>query len=112
MPPLSRVIIVLLVSLVFVGCVRKPWSPKNYQTNESLYVASKQRLDRGKLDDAIAGFEQLTLDLPARDTLLSRAPAIAMRFATTTDRRCCCARPWSKASPMPMHTICSASAWP
>jgi len=73
MPPLSRVFIVLLASLVFVGCVRKPWSPKNYQTNESLYVASKQRLDRGKLDDAIAGFEQLTLDLPARDTLLSRA---------------------------------------
>ena len=73
MPPVSRVSIVLLVSLAFVGCVRKPWSPKNYQTNESLYVASKQRLDRGKIDDAIAGFEQLTLDLPARDTLLSRA---------------------------------------
>ena len=74
MPPVSsKVIFVLVASLGFAGCVRKPWSPKNYQTNESLYVASKQRLDRGKLDDAIAGFEQLTLDLPARDTLLSRA---------------------------------------
>jgi outer membrane assembly lipoprotein YfiO len=73
MPPLSKVIFAFVLSLVFVGCVRKPWSPKNYQTNESLYVAAKQRLDRGKLDDAIAGFEQLTLDLPARDTLLSRA---------------------------------------
>ena len=73
MSPLSRFLFVFVLSLVFVGCVRKPWSPKNYTSNESLYVASKQRYDRGKLDDAIAGFEQLTLDLPARDTLLSRA---------------------------------------
>ena len=73
MPPVSRVSYFLLASLVFVGCTRKPWSPKNFQTNETLYVASKERLDHGKLDDAIAGFEQLTLDLPARDTLLSRA---------------------------------------
>jgi outer membrane protein assembly factor BamD len=73
MPSVSRASFVLLASLAFTGCVKKPWSAKNFKTNETLYVASKQRLDRGKLDDAIAGFEQLTLDLPARDTLLSRS---------------------------------------
>lgn len=63
----------LVVALFVTGCQKKPWSPKNYSSSESLYVAAKARLDRGRLDDAIAGFEQLTLDLPARDTLLSRS---------------------------------------
>ena len=74
MPPVTRRFpLLVLVLLPAVACTAKPWSPKTYTSNEELYKASLQRYQRGKLDDAIAGFEQLTLDLPARDTLLSRA---------------------------------------
>ena len=73
MPPVTRHSVLLFAVLAAAGCTSKPWSPKNYTSNEELYKASLQRLQRGKIDDAIAGFDQLTLDLPARDTLLSRA---------------------------------------
>lgn len=73
MRPVSRKILLLLALASAGACTSKAWSPKTYSSNEALYTASKQRLDRGKLDDAIAGFEKLTLDLPARDTLLSRS---------------------------------------
>ena len=73
MPPVSRNVVLLLAALSAAACTSKAWSPKTYTSNEALYTASKQRLDHGKLDDAIAGFEKLTLDLPARDTLLSRS---------------------------------------
>ena len=54
------------------ACSSKPFNPKKFTSNEELYKASLEKYRKGKLDDAIAGFEQLTLDLPARDTLLSR----------------------------------------
>lgn len=75
MPPVyrARIALSLAVAIVAIGCQKKPWSPKNYTSSEALFVAAKERLDRGRLDEAIAGFEQLTLDLPARDTLLSRS---------------------------------------
>ena len=73
MPPVIRNVLLLLAVLAAAACTSKAWSPKTYSSNEALYTASKQRLDRGKVDDAIAGFEKLTLDLPARDTLLSRS---------------------------------------
>lgn len=73
MPPVIRKVVLLLAVVTASACTSKAWSPKQYTTNEALYTASKQRYDHGKLDDAIAGFEKLTLDLPARDTLLSRS---------------------------------------
>ena len=73
MPPVIRKVVLLLAALTASACTSHAWSPKNYTTNEALYTASKQRFDHGKLDDAIAGFEKLTLDLPARDTLLPRS---------------------------------------
>jgi len=73
MPPVTRKVVLLLAVITASACTSKAWSPKQYTSNEALYTASKQRFDHGKLDDAIAGFEKLTLDLPARDTLLSRS---------------------------------------
>jgi len=73
MPPVTRKVVFLLAVLTVSACTSRAWSPKQYTSNEALYTASKQRLDHGKVDDAIAGFEKLTLDLPARDTLLSRS---------------------------------------
>ena len=73
MPPVTRTVVLLLAAVTAAACTSKAWSPKQFTSNEALYTASKQRFDHGKIDDAIAGFEKLTLDLPARDTLLSRS---------------------------------------
>lgn len=44
-----------------------------YSTSESLYRAAMEQFRRKKWDNAIQAFEKLTLDLPARDTLLPMA---------------------------------------
>jgi outer membrane assembly lipoprotein YfiO len=46
---------------------------KSYKTNEQLFRAGLREFDRHKWDNAIAAFEKLTLDLPARDSLLPRS---------------------------------------
>lgn len=46
---------------------------KKYNTNEKLYRAGLREFNRRKWDNAIAAFEKLTLDLPARDSLLPRS---------------------------------------
>ena len=46
---------------------------KNFHTNGDLYRASKAEYGRKRWDNAITGFERLTLDLSSRDTLLPRA---------------------------------------
>lgn len=73
MPPVSRNLLLVLAVLAAAACTSKPWNPKKFTSNEELYKESLRRFQRGKIDDAIAGFEQLTLELPARDTLLSRS---------------------------------------
>jgi outer membrane assembly lipoprotein YfiO len=42
-------------------------------TNEELYSRSLKAYTKHNWDDAVAGFEKLTLELPAHDTLLSRS---------------------------------------
>jgi outer membrane assembly lipoprotein YfiO len=42
-------------------------------TNEELYARSYKAFTKHNWDDAVAGFEKLTLELPAHDTLLSRS---------------------------------------
>ena len=63
--------------LVVVGCLLalgcRGFRPADYPNPIDLYRVSLQRLEAGKADDAILGFEKLTLELPARDTLLPRA---------------------------------------
>jgi outer membrane assembly lipoprotein YfiO len=44
-----------------------------YPTSESLFAAAVQQYQARKWDNAVAAFEKLTLDLPARDTLLPLA---------------------------------------
>lgn len=57
--------------LLALGCNR--WRPENYPNPVDLYTESLRRLDAGNEQDAILGLEKLTLELPARDTLLPRA---------------------------------------
>jgi outer membrane protein assembly factor BamD len=64
--------LVLLCALA--ACARfQGFQPAKFPSNEALYRASLERFQKGKWADAIAGFEKLTLELPARDTLLPRA---------------------------------------
>lgn len=44
-----------------------------YQTNDALYAAGVEQFRARHWDNAVAVFERLTLQLPARDTLLPRA---------------------------------------
>lgn len=65
-----RLLVLLLVAL---AACRPAFKPRNFPTSESLYKASLDRLQKKKWSDAVTGFEKLTLDLPARDTLLPTA---------------------------------------
>jgi outer membrane protein assembly factor BamD len=58
--------------LVLAGC-RPEFQLKKFTTNEALYQASFRQFQRGKWDDATAGFEKLTLELAPRDTLAARS---------------------------------------
>jgi outer membrane assembly lipoprotein YfiO len=64
-----------LVAALLVGAAacRPDFQLKKFTTNEALYVASLREFQRGKMDNAISGFEKLTTELPARDTLLPRS---------------------------------------
>ncbi len=54
------------------GCFRS-FNVRQFSTSVSLYEAGMAKYREGKWDDAAQAFERLTLDLPARDTLLPRA---------------------------------------
>jgi outer membrane assembly lipoprotein YfiO len=55
--------------VAFAGCMRT-FNLREYPNNEALYVAGLQQLQLRKWDFAVQVFEKLTLELPARDTLL------------------------------------------
>jgi outer membrane protein assembly factor BamD len=51
------------------GCM-KAFNLRQFPNNEALYSAGVQQFDQKKWDNAVQIFEKLTLELPARDTLL------------------------------------------
>jgi outer membrane assembly lipoprotein YfiO len=59
-----------ILSMLAVAACRPEFNLKNFTTNEVLYSASYSEYQRHHWDNAIAGFEKLTTDLPARDSLL------------------------------------------
>ena len=60
-------------SLVAVAACRPEFKLKNLTTNDALYKASLEEYRRHHWDNAIVGFEKLSTDLPARDSLLPRS---------------------------------------
>lgn len=64
---------VLAIFLLASGC-RPDWSRQlqRMETLEDVYRATLRQYERGKWENAIAGFERLSTQLPARDTLLPR----------------------------------------
>ena len=64
---------VAIVGLLGLTACHPEFQLKKFTTNEALYQASFRAFQRGKWDDAVAGFEKLTLDLAPRDTLAARS---------------------------------------
>lgn len=61
----------IAATLVVTACAAG-FDAAKYTNPVDLYRASSQRLQRRKWDDALAGFDRLATQLPARDTLLPR----------------------------------------
>ena len=59
--------------MLAVAACRPEFNLKNFTSNEALYSASYSEFQRKHWDNAVAGFEKLTTDLPARDSLLPRS---------------------------------------
>ena len=57
---------------VFCACSQS-FKLSRFRTNDTLYAAAMREYNARHWDNAIQAFERLTLDLPARDTLLPRA---------------------------------------
>lgn len=73
-PPARRV--AALVAALLLGATMacaSSFQLTRYPTNEALYSASLGAFQDGKWDNAVTGFERLTLQLPPRDTLLPRS---------------------------------------
>lgn len=65
--------IALLLGLVVAASCAQAFKVSQYPTQESLFSAGLQQLRSRKWDNAVMVFEKLTLELPARDTLLPLA---------------------------------------
>jgi outer membrane protein assembly factor BamD len=69
--------------IALTGCYRT-FNLRQYPNNEALYAAGVQQLQQKKWDNAVQIFEKLTLELPARDTLL---PASHFHLAEAYSQR-------------------------
>jgi outer membrane protein assembly factor BamD len=58
-----------LLLVAAAGCLR-PYNLSRYQTQPALFTAGVEQLRERKWGNAVQVFEKLTLELPARDTLL------------------------------------------
>lgn len=60
-------------TVIFAAGCRPGFQLKRFPTNDGLYKASLREYQNHKWENAVAGFEKLTIELPARDTLLARS---------------------------------------
>ncbi len=70
MPLLTRRLAAALVVLVAAAACRPTFVVTKFPTNEALYKASLTEFRNGHWDNAVSGFDKLTLDLGVRDSLL------------------------------------------
>lgn len=64
---------ILVLSTFAVAACSRGFKLGRYSTNESLFAAALDQFNKKKWDNAVTGFEKLTFDLPARDSLLPLA---------------------------------------
>jgi len=62
-----------IVALLALGACSPAFKLSKFTTNDALYAAAMREFNARHWDNAIQAFERLTLDLPARDTLLPRS---------------------------------------
>src|SRR5262245_2901728 len=62
----------ILIAIALSTCARG-FKLSNYPTSDLLYQAAMREYNAHKWENAVNAFEKLTLDLPARDTLLPLA---------------------------------------
>ncbi len=60
------------LALTAAAC-RPPFNPASFPSNEALYKAAMAEFQKHHWDNAVAAFEKLTTELPARDSLLPRS---------------------------------------
>lgn len=60
----------LVAIVVMLAACRPDFELKRFTQDTALFQASLRELQRRKWDNAVAGFERLTIELPARDTLM------------------------------------------
>ena len=60
------------MALLPAAC-RSAFLPQKFSSNEALYVASQREYSAKRYENAVSGFERLTIELPARDTLFPRS---------------------------------------
>lgn len=65
----TRLLAVVTLAMV-AGCHKNGFQPLKFPSHQALFDASLGELKKHKWDHAVAGFERLTTDLPARDPLL------------------------------------------
>jgi outer membrane protein assembly factor BamD len=65
--------LVAVASLCAAAACRPEFQLKKFTSNEALYTASLHEFQRKHWENAVSGFEKLTTDLPARDSLLPRS---------------------------------------
>ena len=85
-----------VVLLAVLSACAAAFKPGKFSTSEKLYQASLERVKRKKWDDAISGFEKLTLDLTSRDTLLPLAHYYLARAHTGRAEHLLAAQEYSK----------------
>lgn len=61
---------VLVVALTVANACRPGFQPRGFASTGALFTASLREYNLKHYDNAVTGFERLTLDLSARDTLL------------------------------------------
>lgn len=80
----SRKLAFAAAALLTLGACYRSLNLSQYPNNEALYTAGLQNLQAKKWDYAVQIFEKLTLELPARDTLL---PASHFHLAEAYSQR-------------------------
>ncbi len=66
----TRTLVLSVVLLTATAACSRGFRPQDFANPEALFRGSMQEYQRGKMGDAILGFERLTLDLSSRDSLL------------------------------------------
>lgn len=85
-----------VVLLVVLAACAPAFKPAKFSTSEKLFQASLELLQKKKWDDAVTGFEKLTLDLSSRDTLLPLAHYYLARAHTGRSEHLLAAQEYSK----------------